>query len=79
MQLNHAQQQIIGQVALGYESGMNELLSITRSVIMNEPLEYMEDIIRKVNAVTASDIMETANLVFDKKQLSTLIFEGKEE
>lgn len=79
MQLNHAQQQIIGQVALGYESGMNELLSITRSVIMNEPLEYMEDIIRKVNAVTAGDIMETANLVFDKKQQSTLIFEGKEE
>ena len=79
MQLNHAQQQIIGQVALGYESGMNELLSITRSVIMNEPLEYMEDIIRKVNAVTAGDIMETANLVFDKKQLSTLIFEGKED
>ena len=79
MQLNHAQQQIIGQVALGYESGMNELLSITRSVIMNEPLEYMEDIIRKVNAVTAGDIMETANLVFDKKQLSTLIFEGRED
>lgn len=77
MQLSHAKQQIIGQVALGYESGMNELLSITRSTLMNEPLEYMDDIIRKVNAVTGHDIQDVANMVFDKKQMSTIIFEGK--
>ncbi len=76
MQLQHAKQQLIGQVALSYESGMNELLSVTRSRIMNEPIEYMDDIIRKVEAVTADDILEVANRVFDKEKLSQIVFEG---
>jgi predicted Zn-dependent peptidase len=79
MQLQHAKQQLIGQVALSYESGMNELLSATRSLLMGEPIEYMDDIIRNINAVTASDILDIANQVFDRKQLSQIVFLGKEK
>ena len=78
MQLQHAKQQLIGQVALSYESGMNELLGITRSLLMGEPIEYMEDIIRKVEAVTADDILDIANMVFDKGQLSQIVFKGED-
>ena len=78
LQLQHAKQQLIGQVALSYESGMNELLSATRSLLMGEPIEYMDDIIQKVEAVTANDILDIANRVFDKKQLSQIVFEGVE-
>ncbi len=77
LQLHHAKQQLIGQVALSYESGMNELLGITRSLLMGEPIEYMDDIIRKVDAVSANDILEVANQVFDKGQLSQIVFEGE--
>ncbi len=77
LQLHHAKQQLIGQVALSYESGMNELLSATRSLIMGEEIEYMDDIIQKVEAVSAEDILEVANQVFDKKQLSQIVFEGE--
>lgn len=77
LQLHHAKQQLIGQVALSYESGMNELLSATRSLLMGEPIEYMDDIIRKVEAVSADDILEVANRVFDKNQLSQIIFIGQ--
>ena len=77
MQLQHAKQQLIGQVALSYESGMNELLGVTRSLLMGEPIEYMDDIIRKVEAVTANDFLEVANRVFDRKQLSRIVFEGE--
>ena len=76
MQLQHAKQQLIGQVALSYENGMNELLSATRSLLMGEPVEYMDDIICNVEAVTASDILEIANQVFDKKLLSQIVFMG---
>ena len=76
MQLQHAKQQLIGQVALSYESGMNELLSASRSLLMNEPIEYMDDIIKKVEAVSADDILEVANRVFDKAQLSQIVFKG---
>lgn len=78
LQLNHAKQQIIGQLALSYESGMNELLSITRSAIMGEPIEYMQEIIRKVEAVSAIDILDIANQLFDRKNLSCLVFKGTE-
>lgn len=76
MQLQHAKQQLIGQVALSYESGMNELLGVTRSLLMGEPIEYMDDIIRKVEAVSANDILEVANRVFDKALLSQIVFTG---
>ena len=78
MQLQHAKQQLIGQVALSYESGMNELLSASRSLLMKEPIEYMDDIIRKVEAVTANDILDIANRVFDRAGLSQIIFKGVE-
>ncbi len=79
MQLQHAKQQLIGQVALSYESGMNELLSITRSLLMGDPIEYMDEIIRKVEAVTANDIIDMANRVFDKTQLSQIVFTGNDD
>ena len=78
MQLQHAKQQLIGQVALSYENGMNELLSATRSLLMGEPIEYMDDIIHNLEAVTANDILEIANHVFNKKQLSQIVFVGVE-
>ena len=43
---------------------------------MGEEIEYMDDIIQKVEAVSAEDILEVANQVFDKKQLSQIVFEG---
>lgn len=76
MQLQHAKQQLIGQVALSYESGMNELLSVTRSRIMGEPIEYMDEIIHKIEAVTATDLIDMANRVFDKALLSQIVFKG---
>ena len=76
MQLHHAKQQLIGQLALGRESGMSELLAITRSLMMNEPVETVPDIIHTIEVITAEDLMEQANVVFDSNQLSTLIFRG---
>jgi predicted Zn-dependent peptidase len=78
MQMQHAKQQLIGQVALSYENGMNELLSAARSRLMGDTIEYMDDIIRKVNAVTANDIIDIANQVFDKSQLSQIVLRGVE-
>ena len=76
MQLHHAKQQLIGQLALGRESGMSELLAITRSMLMNEPIESVPDIIRTIEVITAEDLMEEANVVFDRDRLTTLIFRG---
>ena len=61
-------------MVLDYESGMNELLSTVRSVLMDEDIEYLSDIVRLIEAVDANAILEAANKVFEKDQMSTLIF-----
>ena len=76
MQLHHAKQQLIGQLALGRESGMSELLALTRSMLMNEPIESIPEIIHTIEVVTADDLMAEANEVFSRDSLSTLIFRG---
>lgn len=76
MQLHHAKQQLIGQLALGRESGMSELLAVTRSMLMNEPIESVPDIIHTIEIITANDLMDEANQVFDRNRLTTLIFQG---
>ena len=76
MQLHHAKQQLIGQLALGRESGMSELLALTRSMLMNEPIESIPEIIHTIEVITANDLMDEANEVFDRNRLSTLIFRG---
>lgn len=76
MQLHHAKQQLVGQLALGRESGMSELLAITRSLLMDEPIESVPDIIHTIDVITADDLMAEANEVFDHDRLTTLIFSG---
>ena len=77
MQLYHAKQQLIGQLALGRESGMSELLAITRSMLMDEPVETVPDIIHTIDVITAEDLMDEANEVFDRDRLTTLVFRGQ--
>ena len=79
MQLHHAKQQLIGQLALGRESGMSELLAITRSMLMDEPVETVPDIIHTIEVITADDLREEANMVFARDRLTTLIFRGSKD
>lgn len=76
MQLHHAKQQLIGQLALGRESGMSELLAVTRSLLMNEPIESIPEIIHTIEIITADDLMDEANEIFNKDRLTTLVFKG---
>lgn len=77
MQLHHAKQQLVGQLALGRESGMSELLAITRSMLMNEPIETVPDIIHTIEIITADDLLAEANEVFNPEKLTMLVFRGE--
>lgn len=79
MQMHHAQQQLIGQLALSYESGMNELLSVARSHLLKEKIEPMAAIIEAINKLKAEEIQDVANLIFDRDKFSELIFKGQKD
>ncbi len=77
LQLSRAKQQLTVQLAIGYESGLQETLSIARSHIQNEEVESFESHVQSIERITAGSIIEVAQEVFEPSQLSTLIFKGK--
>ena len=77
LQLHNAKRQLIGQMALNNEARLNEMLSLGRTALFFDEVETMEETIERINEVSAEDLLEVANEVFDRDRFSCLIFEGK--
>ena len=77
MQLHIAKQQFIGQLAISYESKLNELLSIGKSYLSNNKIDSLKQINQRIEKITDVTLLEIANKIFDKDQLSTLIYYTK--
>ena len=77
LQLTQAKQQIKGQIALGNESGLNIMLALGKSLLTYGKVDLIEDIYRQIDQITASDLLEVANDIFDTEKLSSLIYVPK--
>ena len=77
VQLRSAKKQLIGQVAIAYESNLNEMLSIGKSLLMYNKVDSIAEINEKIEKVTEDEIIEIANEIFDPAQLSYLIYKSK--
>ena len=78
-QLANAKKQLIGQIALGQENRSNLMLSIGKSLMNFKSIDSLETITKKINEITAEQLLEIANEVFDEKQISMLTFLKNEE
>ncbi|HOF15644.1 MAG TPA: pitrilysin family protein [Bacteroidales bacterium] len=74
LQLQRAKQQLIGQTYIAHESNMTEMLSIARTHLLYEEVDTIADIVKQIEDITASDLLELANEMFAKDKLSMLIF-----
>jgi predicted Zn-dependent peptidase len=74
LQLKRAKQQLQGQVAISFESNVNEMLSLGKSLLLYEKIDSIEEINEKIQTITASDLLEAANEVFDPACLSMLMY-----
>lgn len=79
LQLSNAKKQLVGQVALSNESGMNDLLSIVRAGFFEEHIETLPETIAKLDKITAGELLEVANEIFRRDNASLLIYKGQEE
>ncbi len=77
LQLDRAQKQFIGQMAISYEASANEMLSMARAHLYRDRVNTFEENINIINRLSASDLLEVANEVFDTSRLSKLVFESK--
>ncbi len=74
MQLHNAKRQVKGQIILGSENHSSLMLSTAKSVLMFDKIWTIEEILSDVDSVTDSLLLETANRLFENRQLSTLLF-----
>lgn len=77
VQLHTAKKQLMGQLAIGQESKGSQMLSMGKSFLVQNHYISIEDILRKVEELTAEQLLEAANEVFDPKQMSQLLFTSK--
>ncbi|MFW5726081.1 MAG: insulinase family protein, partial [Bacteroidota bacterium] len=62
------------QVAISFESNVNEMLSIGKSLILYDRIDDIVQINEKIQRITSSDLMEVANEIFDPARLSMLMY-----
>jgi len=74
LQLSKAKNQIKGYLARGYEHHENLMLSMGKSLLVFDKIESLEEVCRKIDSITASELLETANEVFDNDRISMLIY-----
>lgn len=74
LQLSRAKNQIRGYLARAYENHESLMLSLGKSLLIFDRIDSLDEVFRKIDAVSPSEMMETANIIFDPASLSTLIY-----
>ena len=75
MQLLKAKRQLKGQITISAENKENLMLNIGKSFLLYNKVDSLADIYKKIDNLTAIDLLEIANEIFNEKQLSYLIYE----
>ena len=75
LQLSKAKKQLIGQIAISSENYDDLMLSLGKSFLLYNKVDSLEDIYTEIEQITAAQLIELANELFDNNLLSTLIYE----
>ncbi len=76
--LKQAKQKFIGQIALGEENRLGVLISMTKSLIDFGKIDSLQEVLKKINAVTADDVLEIANEILDERAMSVLFYQPED-
>ena len=73
-QLRAAQQQLIGQMAISNDLGLNEMQSIGKSFLNFDHVDTLDEMSRDILAVTADDLQAVARQYLAEESLSRLYY-----
>lgn len=73
-QLHNAQQQLIGQIALAQESGSGIMMALGKSLLTYDRVDGLDLVYRKIQEVTAKELQDIANEIFNEDLLSSLTY-----
>lgn len=70
--LHAAKRQYIGQLTLSRENVLSLVLGAGKSLLHRNKVDTFDEILKRIETVTAQQLLETANEIFDTKQLCVL-------
>ncbi len=76
LQIKRAKNQLCGQVNMAHESNLTEMLYIGKKMLHFNHSDTLHEINRRIEAVTAAQLIEAANEVMDANQLSSLAYKA---
>lgn len=76
-QLLRYKNQFKGQILMGEENRSGLILAAGKMLLDERPIDTLETIFARIDAISPSDILDVANTYFDDAQFSELIFHGQ--
>ena len=74
IQLSKAKKQLIGQIAVATENREDLMLTIGKSYLLYNKVDPLRVVFEKIEAISASDLLEVANEVLDQSRMSRLVY-----
>ena len=74
LQLHYAKNQFLGQLAIVNEAKLNEMLTLGRTALFFDEVETIEEAIANIKSLTAEELLNTANEMLQRDQISTLVY-----
>ncbi len=74
LQLSKAKKQLLGQLAIGAENKESLMLSMAKSILVYNKVEDLQEISKKIEAITSRHLLDVANEILHPGKLSSLIF-----
>ncbi|MDR2926668.1 MAG: insulinase family protein [Cytophagaceae bacterium] len=74
LQLHNAKRQLKGQITISSEIRESLMQSIGKSFLLYNKVDSLEDIYKKIDAITSEHLLRISNEILDETQLSHLIY-----
>jgi len=74
LQLHRAKEQLMGQLAMSEENNLSFMLMMGKSLIDLQYIPQLDEIFKNIKDITAHQLMDIANEMFDESRLSVLSY-----
>lgn len=79
LQLNQSKKQLVGQLEIANESNLNFMMSAGKAYLHDNRIEEPGEIRKKIENISAEQIIEVARDVFDPGKMSMLVFNSNNQ
>jgi predicted Zn-dependent peptidase len=77
VQLNNAKKQLKGNIALSQENKVGLASGLAKSFLVFNKIDELSEVYKKIDNITAEQILELSNKILDENKFNTLHFQSK--